>query len=122
MRVGNIGHAQTVALRKLGHPNNFEFYRFQCIEPDGLILTGCVSSGLATKGKRKGRPRYDGKPQTTVVLESEESQEFARFEREEGKCGECMGEGWVFASWNYLTGTAHRECRRCAGTKMAPTS
>lgn len=112
----NNAHAETVARRKLNAPDSFVFYRWECVGPD-LMLTGCVSSGLVTKGKRIGRPRYDGPKQSCCVTDAEILLEHQRYEAETGCCGECMGTGQVFSGWNYLTGTRYRECDVCKGAK-----
>lgn len=111
-------HRDTVARRKLNAPPGFEFFKFQCIGNDAIALTGCVSSGVFTKGKRKGRPRYDGKPLTAVVTDAEAAAERARYEAETGKCGECCGSGQLFAGWHHIDGTTYRPCHVCAGTGM----
>lgn len=84
------------------------------------MMTGCVSSGNFTRGKRKGRPRYDGKPIQAVVTDAEANAEFARYERDTSKCGECMGTGQIVAGWHYQNGTTYRPCLHCHGNGVAP--
>jgi hypothetical protein len=110
-----VDHRATVANRKIGVIPNFLWHSWECLDTaDGSVLmTGCVSSGLVTKGPRKGRPRYDGEPKRVVVTDGELLTEKARYECEEGKCSECGGDGQEFAGWNHITGTRWRECTRC---------
>lgn len=108
-------HRETVGLKKLGSPAGFVWYRWEAIGAD-VILTGCVSSGVITKGARKGRPKYDGPKQQVVVTVMEEDAELARYEAETGECGHCMGDGKEFASWHHINGTTWRECRSCHGS------
>jgi hypothetical protein len=115
----NIRHYEVVAERKLCVPAGWVWFRYESLDPDITKLTGCVSSGVKTKGKHKGRPRYDGARREAYITDAEATLEFQRYEREEGKCGECMGSGKTFASWHYLTGTTYRDCRKCHGSGQA---
>ena len=117
----NNTHHDTVARRKIGpQPELFGWYAFQVVG-DAIMFTGCVSTGRATKGKRKGRLRYDGPKIVAIVTDLEAKQEYERFEREEGECGECMGTGRVFASWHHIDGTKYATCRKCNGKNSVPT-
>lgn len=114
-----IDHKMTVANRKMGHIEKFQWYRWEVLADDSILMTGCVSSGLVLKGKRKGKPRYDGEPRSIVVTLEEEHAEERRFERDTGKCAECGGDGNVFAGWHHIHGTSHRTCQRCKGVGSA---
>jgi hypothetical protein len=112
----SMGHRERLALRKLGNPAGFEFYRWEAVG-DAVVMRGCVCSGATyTKGKDKGRIKYDGPQRTVVVTEAEEAAERARFVQETGKCGECCGDGREFARWDHIEGTTYRPCRKCKGS------
>lgn len=110
------GHRERVGHRKLGSPADFRWYAWRFIHPDTVLLTGCVSSGTVTKGKRKGWPRFDGKKVEVAVSDAEIESEKQRYEAETGHCAECMGEGKVVSGWNHETGVRLRECKLCCGT------
>lgn len=110
-----MGHREEVGLRKLGHPQGLQWYRWESIG-DAVKLTGCVVTRTYSKGPRKGRPVFDGPKLVAIVTDAEMADQEARFERETGKCGWCCGRGDVFHSWNHLTGTARKPCHKCEGT------
>ena len=115
----NFQHRIAVATRKIQAGADFHWYRFEGVGPDALVMTGCVSSGVHTRGPRKGRLKYDGPPQTVVVLDAEVAAEQERYERETGHCGECLGLGRVCAG--YRDGPLWRPCPVCVGTAEAVT-
>ncbi len=108
---------EVIAASKLGNPAGFEFYRWEVVGPDAVMLTGCVCSGaIYTNGKRKGRKKYDGTPMTAVVTDAEEAAAKTRYQAQSGNCPECMGDGKEFAAWHFERGTTWRDCRACKGT------
>lgn len=107
-------HRKPVADRKLGAVvQDFEWYAFECIGDDAIKFTGAVKVGVVTKGPRKGRPKFSKESRSVVVTRAEEVVEYERFERETGKCGDCMGRGEVFSRWHHIEGVSYRECRKC---------
>lgn len=115
-----FGHRENVALRKLGNPDGFMFYAWHCLDASIVKMTGCVPTRNYTRGKRKGQPDYGSGPAKVVyVAEVEVKAEYARYEAETGHCGECMGEGHVFAGWSVDAGTKHRTCPKCNGVTKA---
>jgi len=113
----NFAHRIAVANRKIHAGADFHWYRFEAVGPDAVVMMGCVSSGLHTRGRHKGRPKYDGPPQTVVVLNAEAAAEQERYEQVVGRCGECLGEGRVSAG--YRDGTLWPICPVCAGAVVS---
>lgn len=112
----HMNHYEAVAARKLGVPEGWQWFRYESVGTDATMLTGCVSSGTFTKGKRKGRPRYDGARRTAVVTDAEAQAERDRYQTDTGKCGDCMGTGQGFARWDHIEGASYRPCRVCNGS------
>ena len=115
-----IDHRERVARRKLGNPENFEFYHWRAFG-DGngraVMLTGCVVTSVYSKGPRKGQPKYDGAPMTAYVTSDEEAEERTRWAAETGKCPECYGLGHCVTGWKRDVGTTWKTCRACGGAK-----
>lgn len=78
--MGTVAHRENVGLRKLGSPDGFVWYRWECLDgnDDAVMLTGCVSSGVYAKGRNKGQPKYDGEMKKVVITEAERIAEMAR--------------------------------------------
>lgn len=113
-----IDHRMSVANQKAGkRPDNFLWHTWECLDDGSVMMTGCTSSGPVTKGKRKGKPKYDGDDVRVVVTPQEELAEERRFAAETGLCGECGGDGKVVQGWNHITGMEYRECPSCKGVK-----
>jgi hypothetical protein len=85
-------------------------------DPDGTVMiTGAPVTGTVASGARKGRKRY-GTPRHALVTDAEMLAERRRYEREEGKCAECGGDGQMFAKWDHREGTTYRPCVKCQAT------
>ena len=113
-------HAGSVALRKVGAPTGFQWYRWECIGED-MLLTGCVCTRVYVRGPRTGRPiEYDGKAVSAVVTGAELKAERARYTHETGRCSDCLGTARTLASAG-TTGTTYRPCVTCKGTGQAPS-
>jgi hypothetical protein len=114
-------HRDTVANHKLAAMGkahkDFKWYAFECVGPD-IMFTGAVVTGIVSKGPRKGRPRYARESIRVVVTDAECDAAYLRYEAETGKCGDCVGKGEVFTSWNHLTGSKYRECSKCHGSGL----
>ena len=110
------------AKRKIGNLRGFKFYRWEALDKGRILkLTGCVVTRTYTKGKRAGRPAYDGPPLTVYITEEEMAVERQRHERETGQCCECMGTGDQVGSIDFVSGvTTYRPCSRCKGDGHAP--
>lgn len=107
-------HAETVARRKIGGIAGFQFYRWECIGDD-MLLTGCICDAVYVRGPRKGRPKFDGTPMQAVVTEAELRAERRRYERETGKCSDCLGSAAQIVSTG-LSGRTYRPCPECGGS------
>lgn len=112
-----LGHREVVGRRKLGRANSdgFLFFRWEAVG-DGVLMDGCVSSGVFVSGKRKGRPRYDGPTERVFVSDAEMTAEHKAYEARTGNCGKCIGEGRVWHGWHHIEGNKYIECSACVGT------
>jgi len=112
-------HSENVARRKLGVDQSWEMCRWNCIG-DGDRRDAIYSLGvprLLKSGPRKGQKTWrDFDCRDVVVTDEETAAEFARYEAEEKKCGECFGSGEVFAGWSATNGVRNKPCGRCGGT------
>lgn len=114
-----VNHREAVANRKITAPDNWRWFRLESVG-DGVMLTGCTSSGNYTKGPRKGRPRYDGTPTDRVFVSDQEcATEERRYEAETGKCATCGGDGKMWIGWKHGEGSQWAPCRACQTTGLA---
>lgn len=110
---------ERVARKKLGDPADFKFYGYEVIgDARDILMTGCVTTKLITRGERKGQPAYEGKPQRVVVTRGEIAAAAEAYEASTGKCSECLGDGLAFAAWSHITGTTWRKCQKCSGSGL----
>ncbi len=98
-------------------PAAFEWYAFECVGPD-IMFTGAPVIGTVSKGPRKGHKRYGKDVRRVVVTDAECMVEYARYEAETGKCGDCRGAGKVVSGWHHVTGTSYSECSKCHGSGL----
>lgn len=101
----------------LGMPAEWEWFEITCCEEDAPKGFFRITGAIAPMMKRKPRrdwPKRDKKSERKlfIAFAEYEAWEEARGERLD-ECPPCSGTGQVFASWNYLTGTATRDCERC---------
>jgi len=115
---GMFGWWEVAACRKTKLPAGFSFYAGEGF-PGGVLLTGATSSGVMTRGKRKGTPKWDGPAQKVLVADAERDAEMARYEAETSWCHNCTGSGKTLASCG-TNGTTYRPCRRCGGSGKRP--
>lgn len=54
--------------------------------------------------------------ETIWIRERELDETRELWERESGKCSECLGSGKTLASWSKRNGETFRQCKRCEGT------
>jgi len=112
----NTQHMIEVAKRKSAI-DGWEPYRFEVVGKDAIMFTGSIPR-LLKRGPRKGEKTWDGKGTRVVVTDAEGQAEQLRYEESTGNCGNCFGKREVFASWDYKTGTKHKECSACSGTGL----
>jgi hypothetical protein len=90
-----------------------------------IIITGAVAP-LLTRGKNKGQPNWrtmDRDTVSRVVLSESERHEYcAAWERETGKCSECVGTGEVSNGWSREHGARYKTCPKCNGTGLREVS
>lgn len=113
-----LRHVETIARRMLGAAPEWALASARSVQ-GGLIVEGSPAT-VISRGKNKGRKRWSKPLQTVIVTEPDYAAEIARYEREEGKCHECFGEGKTAFRWSRDKGTEYRECRRCKGAGVAP--
>lgn len=115
----SIKHAETVARRKCHAPEGFEVFKWEAIGSDAVSLTGGIPR-IITRGPRKGKKTWNKCIVTTeIVTKSEADAEQDKYEKETGRCGECMGEGKLLSGWSRDSGYTYRECSRCKGSGKA---
>lgn len=113
-------YAEAVVRKKLGVlPENWEICGWTRIDPDATIFRGGPCR-LLTRGKNKGRKRWDKVTHTCVVTDAEETSERLRYESETGNCSTCGGTGQDWCGWSRDEGDKYRSCVRCSGSGKAP--
>ena len=121
-------HLESVARRKVGTPPEWEVYRWERVENklhpasgyDDFIVHGGVPRTIK-RGSRKGEKTWVVKQSRRVIVTGDEiKEEYERYEDETHKCGECFGDGEVFAGWSITSGARMKTCKRCGGTGKRP--
>lgn len=111
----NGQHAYSVALSKIGNPEGFSIFAWEILD-DGNRLFRMAKE---LDKDDEGFPQWDDSTDRAVIVtDAEEKEEFDRYERETGKCGECLGTQKTFKSWDHKEGTKYRTCPRCNGSGL----
>lgn len=108
-----------LALRKLGNPKGFRFFRYEFIQPETTLMTGCIVTRTYQKGPKKGRPVYDGDQVMVCVTDAEIAAEERAYEAETGRCARCLGEQQEWAGWSAVAGHKYQRCSGCGGSGSA---
>jgi len=120
--MSSMDMALNVARRKLAVGEEWRPCAWTWMPGNDMLMEGAVVPDIAS-GPRKGQPNWrkttKGKRQKVVVTEAETAAETRRWEKETGKCAECMGTKEVFASWARGVGTKMKPCKACKGTGLA---
>lgn len=99
----------------------WEGHSWRAVE-GGSIVTGCVPSGVYTRGPRKGHPKFSpampGTKREVVVTVAQLDAIARDYEANGGKCWDCKGSGQTWAGWSAADGTKHRTCARCNGSRV----
>ncbi len=111
-----IDHFEAVAIRK-SKVEGWRAYAWKRAGDD-LIITGGVPT-IISRGKNKGRYKWDGKGESVVVTRDERDAEYSRYVKDTGNCGDCYGEGRQLSGWSKDDGARYRECKLCNGTGRA---
>lgn len=111
-----VDFKEVVGLRKLGNPEGFRFFRWEFIDPDTYLMTGCVVTKTYTRGPKKGRPKYDGERRNVAVTEAEIEAAREAWAIETSKCGHCSGSGKRWRGWSAADGHRYDACPKCDGT------
>lgn len=92
-------------------------YAYEVME-GGCLVTGCVPSGVFTRGPRKGEPKFrpatPGTELRVIVSDADMQAAIAEYEAS-GTCFRCKGTGQQWAGWSVAEGTKYCDCRRCNG-------
>ena len=112
-----------------GFSPDWEMYAWECLPHRAPTvtykLTGAVVPRI-TKGPRKGQRNWrqeDKSTRRTVYITPEQHKIWlAAWERKAGKCCECQGEGEVVHTISVNKPTTYRQCGRCGGTGVPPTT
>lgn len=107
----NAAHLESAARRKLGASADWKAYRYEVIS-DCVLVAGMVPAGYT----KKGRPKWKGQGQRTVLTPGEIEAEVARYEETTGNCSKCIGTGQVFKSWSQAEGLKTVDCPACGAT------
>lgn len=95
----------------------WEGYAWEALE-GGCLVTGCVPSGVYSRGPRKGKPKFrpatPGTERRVVVSDADMAQVIEEYEAS-GTCFRCKGEGKEWCGWSKDDGHRYRECSRCNG-------
>jgi hypothetical protein len=110
-------------LRKLHKlPDEFRFYRFS-VHPGagGPVIYHELEGGIVPqyqRGPNKGKLNYKkvGSVQRFYVRVEEIKEIDAAWERDQGKCSRCMGEGTIAWKWSKANGSERKPCPVCGGT------
>lgn len=111
-RVEKVDFWNVVARRKLGKTNTWSWYKIEWVGDSAILVGG--ETALITKGKNKGKKKWDGADKV-IISEAEYDEAAKQYELSTGKCSSCQGSGQEFKSWNHLTGTDYKTCKRCNG-------
>jgi hypothetical protein len=109
-----FGFISVAAYKKIVNQSSFMFFRSECIT-GGFLLTGATSSRTFSKGKRKGRPCFDGEKQKVLVTKEEVKKAEEEYESSTGNCSRCLGEKKEAVSWHKDTGNKYITCTKCNG-------
>jgi DnaJ-class molecular chaperone len=82
---------------------------------DGHHMQGAPTK-LRTRGKLKGKPRFNGTMVTVIVTDEEVAATKSEYEQSTGYCSECVGSGKELAAWDHKEGVFYRDCRKCNGS------
>lgn len=115
-----IDFISVVARKKLGASDEWQYFAWERVGEDALIVRGGVPIGTVSRGPRKGQPKWERPGDRVVVTDAEERAERARYEAETGICSDCQGEKETWAGWSAEHGNRYRACRRCGATGQAP--
>jgi hypothetical protein len=101
-------HRDNIAKRKCGDIPGWEPFFWEVIAEHLILIEGGIPKVVG--GKKKWP---EDETQKCVVSQAEIAEEYRRYETETGKCGECFGEGKVYAGWNHETGVRYKLCPKC---------
>lgn len=109
-----------IIAKERGVPADWRWFKIEA-KGDGahvvFLLTGAVPNGVISRGKYKGKPKYDKSTQRELVItRAELDAAHDTWERETGKCYRCNGTGKVITSAHANGERTYRDCRRCDGT------
>lgn len=111
------------ARKKLGMPEVWSVYSWECFPNTGEVLYYEVKGAIAPprkRGRLKGRHNWIKRDKTTdktcVITVAEHEQWIKEWEIDTGLCSNCVGEGKVFARWAKDQPVQYRQCRHCQGS------
>jgi len=110
-----INFPEIAARKKISLPADWDFYKWERVGPDAVVLTASAFK----VGPRTGKKKWFGPSTRVAVTFAEIAAEEKAFEAETGKCYKCGGDGEEWAGWNHKTGHYFRPCSRCGATGNA---
>ena len=112
-----IDHGGNCALRKIGNPEGWTIYAWESLDDGSVLYRMALERPPGADGCRKWNTDQ-GK--AVAVSQAEVAAEYARYEDETGKCGECGGHGERWVGWNRDTGHKYAPCGKCGGSGNTP--
>ncbi len=116
----NNTHMIQVARNQHGLDASYHWSMMKVVDQKmGLTLIELGQRRVLTKGPRKGQEVPKPPYFKAYVTQYQGEQEQSAYEARTGNCGECLGEGRVFAGWHHIEGDKFAECRKCNASGKA---
>lgn len=110
-------------------PNGWHWYALNIVgnrEHGGFLIKGAVCTATYARGKHKGQINWTKRDLATEqeLFASHAQLDAVRdqWERDNGKCATCGGDGQEAAGWSKDAGAKYRPCTRCKATGMPPVA
>ena len=104
-------HYESAAIRAVGI-EGWEPCIFEACANGSLIRGGIPK--LTAAGKKKWPAQKN--MEMVVITDADVKAEYARYEAETGKCGDCYGEGKRVVGWHHIEGNRFAPCAKCGET------
>lgn len=106
------------AREKINETDNWCIFRGEHIN-GGILLSGAVAPKFV-KGDHKGEinwKRLDRSTEKKVFIPTEEHEKWLeQWEKQTGKCSDCLGVGTRVCGWSKADGQRYSKCNKCSGT------
>lgn len=109
-------HGESVAFRKIDSPEGYTMFSWEILFDESVLYRFAFET---TKEGQDQRTWDESRERAVCVTKQEIVAEYHAYEKRTGNCGNCMGEGKVFASWSASDGTKYKTCDKCGGSGFA---